>query len=250
MSARYLIRLDDIAPNMHWAHFERLTQSFATYRIRPLLGVIPDNCDPQLLAFPACAGDFWNQMRKYQSLGWEIAQHGFQHLYVTHDRGLMGINGLSEFAGLPFDEQLDKLRLGQQILQEHGLRFETFMAPSHSFDELTLRALSELRFTTVTDGFAPQPYRDAGLTFIPQLFELPRPLPFGTHTFCLHLNVMNEAQVQRVERFIAEHHAQFITFPEARDLATSATWNRIAGQLTAATLRPIRTWKRRRRLAA
>ena len=250
MSARYLIRLDDIAPNMHWEHFERLVESFGTYRIRPLLGVIPDNCDPQLLPFPAYDGDFWKQMRKYQSLGWEISQHGYQHLYVSRERGLMGINGLSEFAGLPFDEQLDKLRRGQEILREHGLRFETFMAPSHSFDELTLRALSELGFTTITDGFAPQPYRNAGLTFIPQLFELPRPLPFGTHTFCLHLNVMNEPQIQQVERFIAEHYKQFITFPEARELATSAIWNRIAGQLTAATLRPIRTWKRRHRLAA
>ena len=250
MPARYLIRLDDIAPHMDWVRFERLARVFDEFGIQPLLGVIPDNQDPQLRQFPEYAGDFWEKVRSLQARGWEIAQHGFQHLYVTRDCGLMGINRLSEFAGLPFEEQLHKLARGQCLLRERGLRFETFMAPSHSFDELTLRALSELGFTTITDGFAPQPYRNAGLTFIPQLFELPRPLPFGTHTFCLHLNVMNEPQIQQVERFIAEHYKQFITFPEARELATSAIWNRIAGQLTAATLRPIRTWKRRHRLAA
>lgn len=244
MSARYLIRLDDIAPHMDWPRFERLARVFDEFGIRPLLGVIPDNRDPQLLQFPEFVGDFWAKLRSLQEHSWEIAQHGFQHRYVTHDCGLLGVNGLSEFAGLPFDEQLDKLSRGQRILREHGLRFETFMAPSHSFDRLTLRALRELGFTTVTDGFSPWPMIEHGLIFLPQWLANPRVLPLGVQTFCLHVNVMTEGQIRRVEQFVADHHREFLAFEEARSLATPRTLNRVAGRVIGSTLRGLKTVRR------
>lgn len=247
MAARYLIRFDDIAPHMDWLRFERLVRLLNEHHIRPLIGVIPDNQDPQLRRFPEFTGDFWARMRSLQDAGWEIAQHGFQHVYATRERGLMGVNGLSEFAGLPFAEQLKKLACGQELLTHHGLRCETFMAPSHSFDRTTLRALRELRFTTITDGFAPFPYFEHGLIFIPQLLASPRVMPFGVQTFCLHINVMTEAQVQRVEQFVAAHHREFITFPEAREVASPGYMNRMAGKIAGTALRGLRIWRRRRR---
>ena len=248
MPARYLIRLDDIAPHMDWSRFERLACVFDEFGIQPMLGVIPDNQDPQLRQFPVYHGDFWEKVRSLQARGWEIAQHGYQHLYVTRDCGLMGINGLSEFAGLPFEEQRHKLARGQCLLREHGLRFETFMAPSHSFDRLTLRALRELGFTTVTDGFTPWPSIEHGLIFLPQWLAIPRVLPLGVQTFCLHINVMTEGQIRRVERFVAEHHREFLTFAEARALATPRTLNRVAGRVVGSTLRSLKILRRGLRL--
>ena len=248
MPARYLIRLDDIAPHMDWSRFERLACVFDEFGIQPMLGVIPDNQDPQLQQFPVYHGDFWERVRSLQARGWEIAQHGYQHLYVTRDCGLMGINGLSEFAGLPFEEQRHKLARGQCLLREHGLRFETFMAPSHSFDRLTLRALRELGFTTVTDGFAPWPSIEHGLIFLPQWLSIPRVLPLGVQTFCLHINVLTEGQIRRVERFVAEHHREFLTFAEARALATPRTLNRVAGRVVGSTLRSLKILRRGLRL--
>ncbi|MBM3968551.1 MAG: DUF2334 domain-containing protein [Planctomycetes bacterium] len=244
MSARYLIRLDDIAPHMDWPRFERLSQVFDKFSLRPLLGVIPDNQDPQLREFPKFVGDFWEKVRSLQARGWEICQHGFQHVYATHDCGLMGVNGLSEFAGLPFEVQLDKLMCGQRILREHGLNCETFMAPSHSFDRLTLRALRELGFTTVTDGFAPWPSIEHGLIFLPQWLANPRVLPLGVQTFCLHVNEMTEGQIRHVEQFVADHHREFLTCDEARSLATPQTLNRVAGQIIGSTLRRLKTIRR------
>lgn len=245
MAARYLIRLDDIAPNMAWDRFHRLAAAFDQHAIKPLLGVIPDNRDPQLLQFPLGDGDFWDEMRSRQASGWEIAQHGYQHCYVTNDCGLMGVNGLSEFAGLLYHEQLYKLARGQSLLREHGLEFETFMAPSHSFDVTTLQALRVLGFTTVTDGFAPFPYVEQGLIFLPQWVAQPRPMPFGIQTFCLHINTMTEAQLDHVEKFLATHAAEFLTFPQARQFATTHRWNRAAGQVVSGTLRTLRRWRRR-----
>ena len=220
---------------------------FDEFSVQPLIGVIPDNHDPQLREFPEFVGDFWEHVRSLQARGWEIAQHGFQHLYVTNDCGLMGINGLSEFAGLPFEEQFDKLARGQRILCEHGLSFETFMAPSHSFDRLTLRALRELGFSTVTDGFTPWPSIEHGLIFLPQWLASPRVLPLGVQTFCLHVNVMTEGQIHRVEQFVADHHREFITFAEARALATPRTLNLVAGQFIGSTLRSLKTVRHRLR---
>jgi len=247
MTARYLIRLDDIAPHMAWDRFRRLECLFEQTGVKPLIGVIPDNQDAQLRQFPECAGDFWAAVRVWQARGWEIAQHGFQHVYVTREHGLMGVNGLSEFAGLPYREQLDKLARGQTLLREQGLRCETFMAPSHSFDTTTLRALKDLGFTTVTDGFAPFPYIEQGLIFLPQLLAAPRVLPLGVQTFCLHVNLMTDAEILRVEAFVARHHREFLTFSEARTLATSRPLNRVAGHVLGGALRSLRIWRRRRR---
>lgn len=244
MSARYLIRLDDVAPHMDWPRFERLARVFDEFGIRPLLGVIPDNQDSQLLQFPEFAGDFWEKIRSLQARGWEIAQHGFQHVYVTRECGLLGVNGLSEFAGLPFEEQFDKLSRGQRILRERGLWFETFMAPSHSFDRRTLRVLRELGFTTVTDGFSLWPSIEHGLIFLPQWLANPRVLPLGVQTFCLHVNVMTEGQLRRVEQFVADHHREFLTIPEARALATPQTLNRVAGRVIGSTLRGLKSMRR------
>ena len=247
VSGRYLIRLDDIAPNMDWGRFGQLAQVFDEHGIKPLVGVIPDNQDPQLKKFPEFAGDFWAEVSSWQARGWEIAQHGYQHVYVTGDCGLLGVIGQSEFAGLALEEQLDKLARGQSILQEHGLSCETFMAPSHSFDRLTLRALRELDFTTVADGFSPWPSIEHGLTFIPHWLAYPRVLPIGVQTFCLHINGMTDKQIQRVAEFVMRHSREFITVPDARRLATSGVFNRVAGRVLEHSLKP---WRRRKRRLA
>jgi peptidoglycan/xylan/chitin deacetylase (PgdA/CDA1 family) len=233
---------------MVWNRFRRLERVFDEHGVKPLIGVIPDNQDPQLQQFPECSGDFWAEMRTLQTRGWEIAQHGYQHVYVTRERGLMGVNGLSEFAGLPYAEQLDKVARGQMLLRKYGLRFETFMAPSHSFDTTTLRVLKDLGFTTVTDGCTPFPYIEQGLIFLPQLLATPRVLPFGVQTFCLHLNIMTDLQIHQVEAFIGQHYREFLTFAEARALATPRPLNRIAGRVMGVTLRSLRVWLHGRRL--
>ena len=46
-----LIRLDDIAENMNWDLMNKCEQLFDQYNIKPLLGVIPKNKDPELLRF-------------------------------------------------------------------------------------------------------------------------------------------------------------------------------------------------------
>ena len=46
-----LIRIDDIAPNMNWNYMDKCEKIFDDLKIKPLLGVIPNNKDPELLRY-------------------------------------------------------------------------------------------------------------------------------------------------------------------------------------------------------
>ena len=54
-----LIRMDDISENMKWEFMERCESLFDKYKIKPLLGIIPINKDPELLKFPRNLGNFF-----------------------------------------------------------------------------------------------------------------------------------------------------------------------------------------------
>ena len=47
-----LIRIDDVAENMNWDLMKKSELLFDKYKIKPLLGVIPNNEDGQLLIYP------------------------------------------------------------------------------------------------------------------------------------------------------------------------------------------------------
>ena len=75
-----LIRLDDIAENMNWNLMEKTEILFEKYKIKPVLGVIPENKDKTLLYYPKKDG-FWERVRDWRNKGWEIAMHGYTHVY-------------------------------------------------------------------------------------------------------------------------------------------------------------------------
>ena len=41
--------MDDISENMNWDYMDKCEKLFDKYKIKPLLGVIPINRDPELL---------------------------------------------------------------------------------------------------------------------------------------------------------------------------------------------------------
>lgn len=195
MPARYLIRFDDICPGMNWAVWEPVERIVREAGVRPLLAVVPDNRDPELAVAPPAAG-FWDRVRAWQALGWGIGLHGYQHRYVTKSSGIIGRNRYSEFAGLPRDAQRRKLANGLRIFAEQGVAADAWVAPAHSFDQVTLELLVELGVDTVSDGYALSPYRDhRGLLWIPQQLGRFIRMPLGVWTVCLHINGWGPAQV-------------------------------------------------------
>lgn len=226
--ARFVIRLDDVCPTMDHAKFSRARVHFEAAGVRPLLGVVPDNKDPDLEIDPPDSR-FWETMRGLRKQGWGISQHGYQHRIHTDNRGLLGITPRSEFAGRPLEDQRGDLAAGQAILVENGIGTDVFMAPFHSYDSATLIALKDLGFTTLTDGYGLYPWRDNGLMFVPQLFERPANLGFGTYTMCLHLNNMTLDDIDRLGGFMMANSRRFIDFDTAREGAWPAVLARPIG---------------------
>jgi predicted deacetylase len=208
MNASYLFRLDDITPEMDWGRFWALMRLFQRHSIKPLLGVVPDNRDTNL-SRQASRADFWDIIRHFQnSDSADIAQHGYQHILVHRPGAAIigpayGIKKeVSEFAGDPFNDQIFRIREGLRILKSNGIETTTWMAPNHSYDRNTLKALKENSFTAVSDGVALFPYRENGLIFVPQASWRPRWMPLGVHTICIHTNSITPHEVKRLRVFM------------------------------------------------
>ncbi|WHY76636.1 DUF2334 domain-containing protein [Neobacillus sp. WH10] len=226
--AKCIIRLDDIAPNMHWENYKKIKYILLQYNILPIIGVIPDNQDESLKKYPNCENDFWEEIQGVQSKGWSIAIHGYQHKYDTDSKGILGINPRSEFAGHSYGTQLKKIRSAIKIFQNNKIFADAFMAPSHSFDEITLKVLSENNVCCVTDGYGLFPYKKNGILFVPQLFAKPRKLPYGVFTFCLHLNTMDENDLTRLEQFIVKNKQDIIPFSQAKHFVSDKLMNNLS----------------------
>ena len=205
-------RLDDITPDMDWDKFYRVKAIFDKYKVKPLLGVVPDNQDPGL-SRGEMREDFWDCILSCQREGYSIAQHGYRHVYETTDSGLLGIKSASEFAGLPYESQLKKLMAGREILQNKGFDVNIFMAPGHTYDRNTLKALRKLGFTCVTDGYTDVPYRERGLLFVP-CRSARISLPKSFDTICIHCNDFRESDYRELERFLEVYGSQVVPFSE------------------------------------
>ncbi len=205
-----IIRLDDITPDMNWEKFYKVEAILDRYSVRPLIGIVPDNQD-ETLHFEEKKIDFEEKIKDWQKKGWVFAQHGTYHVYETKDSGILGINPFSEFAGLSYEVQVEKLSKGRLMLEDMGVNTDIFMAPGHTFDKNTLKALKDTGFTTITDGLYKLPYREKGLLLVPcrmcSNFKVK-----GFDTICLHTNVMEDKDCRQLEEFCKQHKDEIISF--------------------------------------
>jgi len=216
MINKYLIRLDDACPTMDATRWQRMEEILDRYGIRPMVGVIPANADPTQMIDESDNG-FWGKIRMWEKKGWAIALHGYDHCYISKERGINPLWPRSEFAGVPLEKQKEKISKGIEIFASHGISPKYFFAPSHTFDENTLEALrleSDIRI--ISDTIADRPYRCNGFIFIPQLGGMPRKMLFEPkiRTFCLHPSTMADASFIKLEEFLTSHNDKFIGFDE------------------------------------
>lgn len=215
------IRMDDITPDMDWAKFMRFKALCDLYQVKPLIGVVPDNRDENLhidepRAVPV--DDFWKYLKELEGEGWCIAQHGVRHIYTTKKMGCFPLNRLSEFAGLSYEEQYKALKEGRKILLGHDIRTDLFMAPAHSFDRNTVKALRKLGFCRMTDGFGAFPYTRWGMIFYPISYKqgsvLKKGDTKGYTTFVVHTNAMNDKDFGRYERLFSAYKNRLVSYSE------------------------------------
>lgn len=195
MTARYLVRLDDACETMdreRWAAVERLLDGLG---IRPIVAVVPDNRDPDLMRGPADPA-FWDRVRQWQARGWTIAMHGLHHVCHPIDRRQLVVpfHDRSEFAGLGDAAQTELLARSWALFARQGVCPTVWVAPGHAFDRGTVRALKEATpIRVISDGLSMDQFSEAGFTWLPQQLWKPERRRRGLWTICLHPNSMDEA---------------------------------------------------------
>jgi predicted deacetylase len=198
---------------MNWRIWSQIEALLLEFKVVPLLAVVPDNQDVKLRVGPPHA-QFWDEVRKWQSRGWTIGLHGYQHVYVTRQAGIVGISPRSEFAGLPAEEQETKLDQAMAVFRRERVEPTVWVAPSHSFDQATLSALKRIGIAIISDGFALAPHLDShGQFWIPQQLWKFRWRPFGLWTVCCHHNSWTEDDLGRFRAGVQSYREALTDLP-------------------------------------
>ncbi len=229
---KILLRFDDITENMNWHLMDKCEKLFDEFNIKPVMGVIPNNEDKVLKAFPKREG-FWKIVKDWQSKGWEISMHGYNHLYNqnTNKKDYFKYGGLSEFYGETLSNQSDKIKKGLEIFKKNQIHIRSFFAPNHTYDENTFIALKNSGIFTVIDGYGFRPFTHNKIKFIPQLFYKLFFLPFGLQTTQIHLNSMNEKDFNNLKKLVEKKNQNFITYDKALSLLSDKSFDKILNKL-------------------
>lgn len=212
-AARYVIRLDDACPTMNQARWSRIEAILDRHGVKPVVAVVPDNHDPDLV-HDAPDPLFWDRARAWQAKGWVIAMHGLSHtLRETMARQLLPFHKRSEFSGLAYAEQAEKLANAKARFLKQGMDPHVWIAPAHGFDEATLKALRDITgIRIISDGIAFRPFHKGGFNWVPQQLWRFRLAPPGLWTVCIHPNNMDDAALDAFANDIATHAARIIAF--------------------------------------
>ena len=210
-----LIRLDDICENMNWEIMYQFEELCKNYKIKPVLGVISNNQDKELLSYPL-NNKFWDKVREWQSLGWEISVHGYTHIYSenTNKKDFFSYGGKSEFYGKSLSLQKNLIDKALKKFSSEGIKVRSFFSPNHTYDLNTFEALKECGIRNIIDGYGLFPFKKFDLVFIPQLFYKEIMLPIGIQSTQIHLNYMNEKKFEKLEKFIEKNYKNIINFNE------------------------------------
>lgn len=207
------IRIDDITPDMNWDNFNKVMGILDSYKIKPLLGIVPNNQD-STLSLNTTSPDFVNVICALQRRGVTLSMHGATHVYTTKKGGIFPLNHFSEFAGVPIEKQREILTKAKNQMQEWGIDTDIFMAPGHTFDGNTMKVLKELGFRYITDGFGINPFERNGMVFLPIALQKSKAFreKDGITTIVLHVNAWKAKEFEQFEEMLKMHQKDFVSY--------------------------------------
>jgi hypothetical protein len=210
MTARYIIRVDDASEYMDHSKWDPFFDLFDKYQIRPIIAVIPFNKDPKMANNKADV-NFWERVRNWQLKGYRIGLHGFEHKYSNHNSGIIGMNKYSEFAGVPFENQMEMISKAYNKFEDERVRPDIFVAPAHSFDKNTLKALkTHGNIKCISDGFFFNPVIRDEIKWIPQQLWGPEIKSKGVWTICYHPETSDNSVVNSLNLFLKDNIEAFV----------------------------------------
>jgi len=239
-----LIRMDDIAENMNWHLMDKCELLFDKYQIKPLLGIIPKNRDPELLKYDK-NNDFWKRVEDWKHKGWEITMHGCNHLYSqkSDKNDIFNYGGNSEFYGLDYHSQLDKIKIGLEEFKKREIKIRSFFAPNHIYDNNTLAAVKNSGIKIIIDGYGLFPYYKDDILFVPQLFYKEIFLPFGIQSTQIHINYWNDDYFKNFEIFINKNYNKIINLDYIINIAHSNFLKNLTNYCVEKVLKTVRVFR-------
>ena len=171
--------------------------------------------------------------------------HGCNHLYTqkSDKKDIFNYGGDSEFYGLSYESQLDKIITGLKEFKKREIKIKSFFAPNHIYDKNTLKALKDSDIKIVIDGYGLFPFYKEGILFIPQLFYKEIFLPFGIQSTQMHINNWNEKNYRNFEKFISKCHKNVVNLNYIQSIANSNNLQDIINLFIERTLKTIRLFK-------
>lgn len=171
-----IFRFDDYSARTDTDLELKVFQAFRQHHLPLTVGVVPYVVDgdvhspaPQnLLPLPPFKAQILKQ--QIQSGPVEVAQHGYSHQALHGDSQLT----YSEFAGMDYRAQMERLRKGRELLESLlGVSVTTFIPPYNAYDWNTTRALRELGYTCLSADPNGPADSAAALRLIPKTSQLP-----------------------------------------------------------------------------
>ncbi len=162
-----IFRMDDYSAISDKALELKIIEIFQKKKGRVTFGVIPFVCEgderdsstQNLIPLTREKGSILK--KKIESGVLDIALHGYSHQVNSSKEP-------SEFAGLDYGTQLERLTKGRQALKElTGTFVKIFIPPWNQYDKSTLKALEELHFTTLSAGWKGVAQKGGKINFIP-----------------------------------------------------------------------------------
>jgi len=173
--------------------------------------------------------------------------HGCNHLYTQRSdekKDLFNYGGNSEFYGLDYSIQLDKIRVGLEEFKKRKINIRSFFAPNHIYDENTLKALKNSNIKIIIDGYGLFPYYKNEILFIPQLFYKEIFLPFGIQSTQMHINEWNEDSLKKFEIFIEKNKQKIICLDYIIDIAKTSRIQNLTNYCVEKTLKTLRHFRK------
>lgn len=216
MRRSILIRFDDLCPTMDHHQWIKAKQLLKQYDVKPLLGIIPECRDPEMLIDEEDPY-FWEEMKSLQEEGYTLAMHGCFHSCVHEGQSLVAGRGYSEFAGRPYKEQYETIRTGKLLLKRHGINTDIFFAPRHSYDLNTLKALAANGFKYISDGKSKTVWKREGILCVPcRSSGCPAIRGWGYFTAVFHPSEWSREDkafgYDELKHLLEKHHSHVVEF--------------------------------------
>jgi len=225
-TGRLLVRIDDICQRSNWRVLRELESVMVAQGVRPIVAIVPKNMDDNLVIEPPNP-TYWEDLSRWQTLGYGMALHGYHHTFAQNGGGIMGLSSHGEFTGLPESVQVDMLHHGIDELESHRIHPTVWVAPRHAFDWTTVAALSRVGIHCISDGFFLAPRNGpCGSLWIPvQVWRVGRPC-CGVVTACLHVNRWGTDEILQFRKDLSNFRQYLISLDDITSVAeTWPTWN-------------------------